>query len=126
MSRPHYDDLEIREPAAREKSQLTLLPDLIRRAKTHAPGWASHLSSVEPGDVTSRIELARLPILRKSSLKELQARRPPFGGFATAEGPAAARIFMSPGPIFEPEGHGEDWWHAARALHGVGGVVERQ
>ncbi len=120
MSKPYYDDLEIREAAARERSQLGFLPDLIRRAKTDAPGWASHLSNVEPADVTSRAALARLPLLRKSSLKELQSKRPPFGGFATAEGPAAARIFMSPGPIFEPEGHGEDWWRSARALHAAG------
>ena len=31
-----------------------------------------------------------------------------------------ARIFMSPGPIFEPEGCGEDWWRAARALFAAG------
>ena len=120
MSKPHYDDLETRAPAGRERSQLAFLPDLIRRAKTDAPGWAGHLSSVDPADVTSRAALARLPLLRKSSLKELQAKRPPFGGFATAEGPTAARIFMSPGPIFEPEGHGEDWWRSARALHAAG------
>jgi phenylacetate-CoA ligase len=27
---------------------------------------------------------------------------------------------MSPGPIFEPEGHGMDWWNAARALFAAG------
>ena len=27
---------------------------------------------------------------------------------------------MSPGPIFEPEGRGEDWWRAARALYAAG------
>ena len=29
-------------------------------------------------------------------------------------------MFMSPGPIFEPEGFGEDWWRAARALFAAG------
>ena len=27
---------------------------------------------------------------------------------------------MSPGPIFEPEGHGKDWWNSARALFAAG------
>jgi phenylacetate-CoA ligase len=27
---------------------------------------------------------------------------------------------MSPGPIFEPEGYGEDWWRAARSLFAAG------
>jgi phenylacetate-CoA ligase len=30
------------------------------------------------------------------------------------------RIMMSPGPIFEPEGRGEDWWRSARALYAAG------
>jgi phenylacetate-CoA ligase len=120
MSNPYFDEIETRDPAARLRSQFALLPDLIKRAVAEAPGWARQLGGVEADEVTSREALARLPLLRKSSLKELQARRPPFGGFATAEGPAAARIFMSPGPIFEPEGRGDDWWRAARSLHAAG------
>ena len=50
MSQPHFDTLETRDPSARERSQLALLPDLLRRAKAHAPGWAQHLAGVEPGD----------------------------------------------------------------------------
>jgi phenylacetate-CoA ligase len=30
------------------------------------------------------------------------------------------RLLMSPGPIFEPEGEGRDWWGAARALFAAG------
>ena len=120
MSAPHYDQLETRDPAQRERAIFGLLPDLVRRAKAEAPGWQQHLAGVEPGDVTSREALARLPLLRKSSLTELQARRPPFGGFAIRESAAVERIFMSPGPIFDPEGRGEDWWRSARALHAAG------
>jgi len=39
--------------------------------------------------VTSRAALAKLPVLRKATLKELQAEHPPFGGFATS--PVAAQ-----------------------------------
>ena len=70
--------------------------------------------------MTSREALAKLPVLRKGALKDLQAKRPPYGGFATSAAGALARVFMSPGPIFEPEGHGEDWWRAARALYAAG------
>ena len=120
MTEPFYDQLETRDPASREQAQLNLLPDIIARAMAEAPGWARHLAGAEPREVTSRTALARLPILRKSSLKELQARRPPFGGFAISDARAVSRIFMSPGPIFEPEGRGEDWWRSARALHAAG------
>jgi phenylacetate-CoA ligase len=120
MTGDHFDHLEIREPEAREQAQFALLPDLIRVAMGKAPGWAEHLQGVDPAVVTNRASLATLPILRKASLKELQAARPPFGGFATSPTGALGRIFMSPGPIFEPEGFGEDWWRTARALHAAG------
>jgi phenylacetate-CoA ligase len=117
---PHFDQLETRDPLQRERAQFALLPDLIRRAKELAPGWAKHLDGVDPAAVTSRTELAKLPLLRKSELLEKQAALPPLGGFATAPAGQLARLFLSPGPIFEPEGHGENWWRSARALHAAG------
>jgi phenylacetate-CoA ligase len=115
----HYDQLETRDPEQRERAQLNLLPDLLRKAM-EAPGWAEHLKGVDAAAVTSRKALAALPVLKKSALKELQAKRPPYAGFATAAPGALARVFMSPGPIFEPEGYGEDWWRSARSLFAAG------
>jgi phenylacetate-CoA ligase len=118
--KPYFDQLETRDPEQRELAQFNLLSDVIRKAIAAAPGWTEHLKSVDPAAVTSREALARLPVLRKSALHVLQARRPPFGGFTTAPPAEVARVFMSPGPIFEPEGRGEDWWRAARALYAAG------
>jgi phenylacetate-CoA ligase len=114
-----YDALETRAPEMRERELFSGLPDLIARAIS-APGWAEQLKGVEPKSVTSRAALARLPVLRKSDLKERQQARPPFGGFATTAPGKLKRILMSPGPIFEPEGHGADRWSAARALFAAG------
>jgi phenylacetate-CoA ligase len=116
----HFDQLEVRDPAQRELAQFNLLPDLIRHAMAEGPGWAAHLKGTDAAAVTSREALAKLPILRKSALKDLQAKSPPFGGFATSPAGALQRVFMSPGPIFEPEGSGEDWWRTARALYAAG------
>lgn len=116
----HFDGLETRDPEQRERAQFGLLPDVIQRAKEMAPGWKSHLSDVDAKAVTSRETLATLPLIRKAALKEHQAQKPPFGGFATNDGRALGRIFMSPGPIFEPEGRTEDWWRSARALYAAG------
>jgi phenylacetate-CoA ligase len=118
--KPYFDQLETRDPEQRELAQFNLLSDVIRKAIAAAPGWTENLKSVDPAAVTSREALARLPVLRKSALHVLQARRPPFGGFTTAPPAEVARVFMSPGPIFEPEGRGEDWWRAARALYAAG------
>ncbi|MET0653253.1 MAG: AMP-binding protein [Hyphomicrobiaceae bacterium] len=116
----HYDQLEVRDAGQRELAQFNLLPGLVRHAAAGAPGWQRHLDGVDAGAVTSRAALAKLPVLKKSDLKELQGREPPFGGLATSATRALSRMFMSPGPIFEPEGMGEDWWRSARALFAAG------
>jgi phenylacetate-CoA ligase len=120
MNDNHYDQLEVRDPEQRELAQFNLLPDLVRLAMDKAPGWARHLEGVDPASVNSRAGLARLPVLRKSALKELQAKDPPYGGFTTSPAGQLARVFVSPGPIFEPEGFGADWWRTARALFAAG------
>ncbi|HEX2529971.1 MAG TPA: AMP-binding protein, partial [Burkholderiaceae bacterium] len=68
----------------------------------------------------SRSALAQLPVTRKSDLKELQKHDLPFGGFTATPPRRLARWFMSPGPIFDPEGCGQDWWRFARPLFALG------
>jgi phenylacetate-coenzyme A ligase PaaK-like adenylate-forming protein len=70
--------------------------------------------------VTSRAELAKLPVLRKSEFVARQKHEPPFGGFNVTMPGHLRRLLMSPGPIFEPEGDGRDFWGAARALFAAG------
>jgi len=120
VSDKHYDQLEVRDPGQRELAQFNLLPGLIRQAMASAPGWQRHLAGIDAAAVTSREALAKLPVLKKGDLKELQGKEPPFGGLATSATAALSRVFMSPGPIFEPEGFGEDWWRAGRALYAAG------
>jgi phenylacetate-CoA ligase len=114
----HFDSLETRDQAAREKDLFARLPAQIAHAMT-APGWGKHLAGVDPKSVTSRAALAKLPVLRKSALLGLQKESPPFGGFNTVAPGKAKRLFMSPGPIFEPEGHTGDY-NGARALFAAG------
>ena len=114
-----YDSLESRDPAAREQALLSALPALLTRAM-QAPGWADILGGVTAGDINSRAALAQLPVTRKSALKDLQQAMPPFGGLNTTPTAQLSRIFMSPGPIFDPEGRGGDWWRYARPLHALG------
>jgi phenylacetate-CoA ligase len=116
----YYDQLEIRDPAQRELAQFNLLPDLVRDAMAKAPGWTEHLKGVDPASVISRAALAKLPVLRKSALKDLQAKNPPYGGFTTSPAGALARIFMSPGPIFEIDTDEPDYFRGARAMFAGG------
>jgi phenylacetate-CoA ligase len=114
-----YDELETRTPEVREREQFAALADLIAGAMS-APGWGEQLAGLNSTAVTSRAALAKLPVLRKSDLKERQAARPPLGGFAVTAPGKLKRLLVSPGPIFEPEGYGRDFWNAARALFAAG------
>ena len=116
----HYDDLETRDPAAREAESFAALRAQIRDAKARAPGMARHLDGVDPEAVTDRAALAALPVLRKSALVEMQKAEPPFGGLTTRAAQDFDYCFQSPGPIYEPGMATPDWWRFGRALYAGG------
>jgi len=115
-----YDALETRAPEQRERESLAALREQVARAKAQAPGWARILEAVEPNAIRSRADLAQLPVTRKSALIALQQESPPFGGLLAVAPGALARLYSSPGPIFDPEPRGADAWRMARALHAAG------
>jgi len=115
----HYDALETRGADAREADLFSRLPEVLRSAMA-APAYAERLGGLDPASVTSRAALAALPVLRKSELPALHKASAPFGGFVAAAPGSFARLFTSPGPIFEPEGRQADPWRGARALFAAG------
>jgi phenylacetate-CoA ligase len=115
----HYDHRETRDRETREQDLFEGLPHIIELAMT-ASGWAKQLAGIDPKAATSHAGLAKLPVLRKSDLVALQKEAPPFGGFNVMPPGKAKRLFMSPGPIFEPQGHGEDKGGVARVLFAAG------
>jgi phenylacetate-CoA ligase len=116
----HYDALEARDPAVRERDLFTALPAFIRHAKAAAPGWERILVDVDPTEIADRGALARLPITRKSELAGLQTHSSPFGGLTTVPIGGLGRVFVSPGPLYDPEGRELDYWRMARALYAAG------
>ncbi|MGB1006541.1 MAG: phenylacetate--CoA ligase family protein [Thalassobaculaceae bacterium] len=115
-----FDDLEVRDPAVRETALMTALPGQVAHAKAQAPFYADHLAEIDPAAVTDRAALAKLPVLRKSDLMALQKSAPPLGGMTTVAPGRLQHVFVSPGPIYDPEGVGGDPWRYARALYAAG------
>ncbi|MGI9482802.1 MAG: phenylacetate--CoA ligase family protein [Hyphomicrobiales bacterium] len=115
-----YDELEIRSDDERNADLFVRLPQAIANAMDSAPGWAAQLKDISPAEIGSRKALSELPVLRKEELKEAQDANPPFGGFVSGGPKEMGRIFMSPGPIFEPQGHEKDPWRGARSLYAAG------
>src|SRR5471032_533829 len=116
----YYDSLETRDPAEREQALLAELPSLIAHAQKNAPGFSRILRGIDAQSITSRAALARLPVTRKSDLADLQKRQPPLGGLNATPLNKLAKIFVSPGPIYEPQGVSPNWWRSARALFAAG------
>jgi phenylacetate-CoA ligase len=119
MTADTLDALETRDPAERERDLMARLPQLIARAQ-QAPGWVRILGGIDASAIDSRAALAQLPITRKSDLRALQQQDLPFGGLAATPVRQLRHVYVSPGAIYDPEGHGRDWWRFARPMYAAG------
>jgi len=115
-----YDDRESADPQARERDLFQQLTAMLARARAEQPFWSERLADIDPAAIDTRAALADLPVLRKSDLPAMQTAAPPFGGLVPVSTGALSRLFLSPGPICDPEGRGSDWWGSARALFAAG------
>jgi phenylacetate-CoA ligase len=115
-----FDVLEVRDPQAREEALMGALAAHVAQAKSSAPYYARLLAEVDPDAICTRAALAALPLTRKSELGAIQTEHPPFGGLTTLPAGRLARIFVSPGPIYDPEAGGRDYFRFARALYATG------
>jgi len=115
-----YDPSEARDPAEREAALMAALPRIIAAAQCNAPAYRERLAGISPQAIDSRRALAELPLTRKSELIEMQRRDPPLGGFTTVPTAAVARVFASPGPIYEIEARRPDFFRMGRALYAAG------
>lgn len=115
-----FDELDTQSPAAREEALFDRFPQRLQAAASACPGLAKHLAGTAIADVTDRVTLQQVPVLRKNVLMQAQQDNPPFGGFVNESSLDGCRVFMSPGPVWEPQLVGADPWQSARALAATG------
>lgn len=79
--------------------------ELIAHAYAKAPAIKTLLdeAGVSPADIQSAADLTRLPVTSKDRLVEIHAANPPFGGFLAVDPDDLPRIYISPGPIYDPQ-----------------------
>jgi len=125
----HFDALETRGTQEREAAVMAALPAQVANAQKNSAAIADILNGVDAASITSRRALAQLPVTRKYELLErqqAQRAKDPFGGFSSigwkgmVRSAGVKRVYQSPGPIYEPEGHAADYWRAGRAMAAAG------
>jgi phenylacetate-CoA ligase len=114
--------LETQDEATRRAYQGRRLRETVAHAFAHAPRTRASLEAagVQPSEVASLDALARIPITRKDDLSALDAANLPFGGLLAVPVGKLQRIFMSPGPIYDPQGAGDDYWRFRHAFAAAG------
>src|SRR5262249_44012152 len=93
----------------------------VRAAAARVPALAARLrdAGIDPAAVRGAADLAALPILAKDGLGAVQKAAPPFGGLVAADA-AVRKVFCSPGPLYEPQLDGPDYWRWGDALRAAG------
>jgi len=116
-----YDPAELQPASRRAAHQEATLRRAVERAAAGSAALRDALAAagLTPETLTLA-DLARIPVLKKATLPGRQAAAPPFGGWLARPVADIRRIFVSPGPIYEPEGRSADYWGFAPALFAAG------
>ncbi len=109
-----FDELETMSVKTREKYLNQRLSQTVDHAYHHAPAVKKIFdeAGVSPDQIRIVKDLERLPIIRKTDLIEWQKANPPYGGFLAISPEDVDRIFISPGPVYEPIQHAGIKWFA--------------
>ena len=80
------------------------LSEILRFGYRHSKAIRSRFDAVGlmPKEVKDLRDLEKLPITKKADLVTAQKETPPLGGFEVIPKEGLRRIYISPGPVFEP------------------------
>ena len=103
---------ETMRPGERAALRKELLREAVRHAYEKAPAARRKMdeAGVRPGDIRDVDDLVKIPPTRKADLKNIQKTELPFGGLAAVPPRGMRRIYVSPGPTYDPEGRDASHW----------------
>ncbi|MBM4346934.1 MAG: hypothetical protein FJ107_02250, partial [Deltaproteobacteria bacterium] len=97
-------DLETMSRERREAYQREKLSEILSHGYRHSKAIHSGFekAGLKPEEVRDLKDLERLPITKKADLVTAQKEALPFGGFEVVSEARVRRIYVSPGPVYEP------------------------
>jgi phenylacetate-CoA ligase len=122
-NRGFYDEgAERMDRQARASLQEREVLRTLRYAYDRAPGYRKFLGGhgIDPAGVATLADFGRIPVLKKNRMPEYHKADPPFGGFLAVPVESLKRIYVSPGPLYDPEGRKADYWGLRKCLFNIG------
>ncbi len=120
----YWSDLETLSSDARRDQQWGRISELVAQAYENSSEFRARMdkAGAKPGDISSWDAFHALPTLSKKELPGLQAVKGKglLGGMVAGGAASIGRIYQSPGPIYDPEGQGPDYWGWAEAFFACG------
>jgi phenylacetate-CoA ligase len=115
MNKKNLPPFEVMEKMPHGKRQKVLdeqLRWLVGYAYEKAPSTKERFdkAGIVPSKVSGIKDLENLPLLRKDELVDLYKANPPLGGLVTVPITELERVYVSPGPIYDPHHSSETFW----------------
>jgi len=122
-TRGYFDRIkEKMSKGEREAHLKRRLSEILRYGYRHSKAIRSRFDAVglTPKEVKDLKDLEKLPITKKADLVTAQKEKPPLGGFEVISKQGLRRIYISPGPVFEPGEWDYEDIRWAQALYACG------
>ena len=113
---------EVLDESERKQFYLLQLKDLLSYAYRYSEDVKKRFDRAQfnVDKFKSLNDLKHIPILKKKELIFLQSMGPRLGGLLTKDLGELRRVFLSPGPIFDPEDRHDDYWGWTEGFYATG------
>ena len=122
--KPGFFDEEQEKMPEKERAGFVrrILRETVQYDYEQAPAARKKMdeAGVQPKDIQDVADLVKIPLTRKADLKNIQKAELPFGGLAAVPPRGMRRIYVSPGPTFDPEGREQTHWRWEKAFVAAG------
>ncbi|GHV51521.1 phenylacetate--CoA ligase [Deltaproteobacteria bacterium] len=117
-----YSRREVLDEGERNQYYLIQLKELLSYAYRYSEDVKKRFDRAQFNveKLKSLSDLKHIPILKKKELIFLQSMGPRLGGLLTKDIGELKRIFLSPGPVFDPEDRVDDYWGFTEAFYSIG------
>ena len=117
-----YSRREVLDESERRQYYQIQLKDLLSYAYRYSEDVKKRFdrAQFQVGKFKQLSDLKHIPILKKKELIFLQSMGPRLGGLLTKDLGDLRRVFLSPGPIFDPEDREDDYWGWTEGFYATG------